>query len=104
MIETQTAKFWADMQQVDSVGTAHKTHQLYIDTMTAHAFLDEASIMSAVSTLLNMARQLYASVQVSQHCMLEAPIVHSIWGQCLIAYTALLLTMLPFLPCQDDCK
>ena len=64
VIEVQTAKFMQRMKLVDSLHLAQKAQELYIDTITAHAFLDEPAIMEAMSLVLAQCQQLNNAVQV----------------------------------------
>lgn len=64
VVEAEWSRFQQRMAAVDSLGAAQQAHSLFLDTLTAHAFLDEPAIMSAVAEVLAQCRQLAATVQV----------------------------------------
>lgn len=64
VVETQSCLFNQRMAAVDTLGAAQRAHALFIDTVTAHAFLDEPKVMEAVSGVLAQCRALVSSVQV----------------------------------------
>lgn len=64
VVETQSCLFSQRMAAMDTLGGAQRAHALFIDTVTAHAFLDEPKVMDAISGVLVQCRALSSMVQV----------------------------------------
>ncbi|KAK9810798.1 hypothetical protein WJX73_008471 [Symbiochloris irregularis] len=67
VVDVQSCLFGQRMAAMDTLGGAQRAHAHFIDTVTAHAFLDEPKVMEAISGVLVQCRALSSMVQYWSH-------------------------------------